>query len=72
MIDSEARRILDEIYKRVREILERCRGPLARISGELIRKETLERAELDALVAAKDQAAEESMVDKSMVGAGRG
>ena len=72
LIDSEARRILDEIYKRVREILERCRGPLARISGELIRKETLERAELDALVAAKDQAAEESMVDKSMVGAGRG
>jgi len=62
LIDSEAQRILDEIYKRVRDILERCRGPLARIANELIRKETLERGELDALVAEKDKVAEESMV----------
>ena len=62
LIDSEARRILDEIYKRVRGILEQCRGPLARIANELIRKETLERGELDALVAAEDQVAEASLL----------
>ncbi|MGA2716615.1 MAG: ATP-dependent zinc metalloprotease FtsH [Bryobacteraceae bacterium] len=61
LIDSEARRILDETYKRVRDILERCRGPLARIANELIRKETLERGELDALVAAEDKVPEESL-----------
>ncbi|HVY95055.1 MAG TPA: ATP-dependent zinc metalloprotease FtsH [Bryobacteraceae bacterium] len=50
-IDHEARRILDDIYARVMEILMKNRGPMERISRELIRKETLERAELDQLVA---------------------
>ncbi|HYL39033.1 MAG TPA: ATP-dependent zinc metalloprotease FtsH, partial [Bryobacteraceae bacterium] len=50
IIDSESRRILDEIYRRVTGILLEHREPLRRISEELIRKETLERAELDKLL----------------------
>jgi len=50
-IDDEARRIMDEIGKRVTEILSKRREPMERISQELIRKETLERAELDKLLA---------------------
>ena len=49
-IDEELRRIIDEIYGRVREILERKRGPMARISNALIKKETLDRDELDKLL----------------------
>jgi len=49
-IDSESRRILDETYRRVSDILVKNREPLVRISRELIRKETLERAELDKLL----------------------
>jgi len=49
-IDSESRRILDQIYQRVTGILLQRRDPLIRISQELIRKETLERAELDNLL----------------------
>jgi len=49
-IDSEARRIVDEIYQRVIGILLQRRDPLIRISDALIRKETLERAELDRLL----------------------
>lgn len=51
-IDDEARRIVDEIGKRVTGILSQRREPLERISRELIRKETLERAELDQLLEA--------------------
>ena len=46
-IDDESRRIVDDIRKRVTEILSTRRAPMERISRELIRKETLERAELD-------------------------
>jgi len=49
-IDDESRRIVDEIHKRVTEILLKRREPLERISRALIAKETLERAELDTLV----------------------
>jgi len=49
-IDEESRRIVDETHKRVTEILLKRRDALERISQELIRKETLERAELDQLV----------------------
>jgi ATP-dependent Zn protease len=49
-IDDEARRIVDEIGKRVTGILSQRREPMERISRELIRKETLERAELDQLL----------------------
>ncbi|MBZ5636747.1 MAG: ATP-dependent zinc metalloprotease FtsH [Acidobacteriia bacterium] len=53
-IDDESRRIVDEIRKRVTEILSKRREPMERISRELIRKETLERAELDRLLAAEE------------------
>jgi cell division protease FtsH len=50
-IDEECRRIVGEIHKRVTGILLGRREPLERISQELIRKETLDRAELDKLLA---------------------
>ncbi|HVW83212.1 MAG TPA: ATP-dependent zinc metalloprotease FtsH [Bryobacteraceae bacterium] len=53
-IDQELRRILDEIYGRDVDILRKNREPLARISRELIRKETLDRTELDRLLAVGD------------------
>jgi cell division protease FtsH len=53
-IDDESRRIVNEIHKRVREILLKRRAPMERISRELIRKETLERAELDRLLAVSE------------------
>jgi len=49
-IDNESRRILDEIYRRVNGILLRRREPLLRITQALIRKETLEREELNQLL----------------------
>ncbi len=54
-IDEESRRIVDGIHLRVTEILSRRRGPMERISRELIRKETLGRAELDALLAPREE-----------------
>jgi len=50
-IDDESRRIVDEIRTRVTEILSKRREPMERISRELIRKETLDRVELDKLLA---------------------
>ena len=49
-IDRESRRILDEIYDRVKGILLRRSGDMQRIAQALVRKETLERAELDELL----------------------
>lgn len=49
-IDEDVRRILDDTYRRVMEILPTNRGPMERISRELIRKETLDRGELDQLL----------------------
>jgi len=49
-IDAELTRILDENYARVMEILLKRREPMKRISRELIRKETLDRIELDTLL----------------------
>jgi cell division protease FtsH len=61
-IDGESRRIVDEMHKRVIDILLNRREPLERISRELIRKETLERAELDKLLAVAESSAPESPV----------
>ena len=55
-IDKESRRILDGIYGRVTEILRKRRSEMTRISEALIRKETLERAELDELLAKPEPA----------------
>jgi len=51
MIDAESRRMVDEIYGTVKQILEQRRAAMDRVSRELVRKETLERAELDRLIA---------------------
>ena len=58
-IDNESRRILDENYGRVMGILLKNREPLMRISRELMRKETLERAELDQLLSGPEVAGEQ-------------
>jgi len=54
MIDNESRRILDDNYGRVMSILLKNPEQLMRISRELMRKETLERAELDRLLMAPE------------------
>jgi cell division protease FtsH len=50
-IDDEVRRIGDEMYDRAKDILMRRRAELERIAQELIRKETLDRQQLEALLA---------------------
>jgi cell division protease FtsH len=50
LIDDEVRRIIDAAYGRVKKILRQRQEDLKRITAELIRKETLERTELEALV----------------------
>jgi len=66
-IDSESRRILDETYRRVTGILLEHREPLMRISQELMRKETLDRAELDRLLTAPEPRTTD---EKSPIGVG--
>ncbi|MGD8462511.1 MAG: ATP-dependent zinc metalloprotease FtsH [Anaerolineae bacterium] len=50
-IDREVRRIIDEGYKRAREILSTYRDKLEAIAQRLIEIETLDRTEFEALVA---------------------
>jgi cell division protease FtsH len=50
-IDSEVRSLIDRQYGRVRKIVDQCRHQLELVVNELIRKETLDRAELEALLA---------------------
>jgi cell division protease FtsH len=57
MIDMEARRIIDDIYRQVKMILTMRREELERIARELIRKETLDRGELDGLLAPSSEPA---------------
>jgi len=45
---------VDGLHKRVTEILMKRREPMEKVSRELIRKETLDRAELDKLLAVPD------------------
>ncbi len=61
-IDRESKRIVDDTYARVMGILLKNRDPLARISEALIRKETLEREELDRLLEARTNAEEQGAV----------
>jgi cell division protease FtsH len=49
-IDAEVRRVMDASYQRVRKILLERREEMDRVAEELIRKETLDRAELEALL----------------------
>jgi cell division protease FtsH len=50
-IDAEVRRLIDTAYAKVTRILKQRRHDLERIVGELVRKETLDRDELAALLA---------------------
>jgi cell division protease FtsH len=49
-IDEEVRRIADDLYSRAKTILARRQADLERIAQELIRKETLDRPQLEALL----------------------
>ena len=51
MIDEEVRRIIGELYTRTKGILTQREADLKRVAAELIRKETLYRADLDRLLA---------------------
>jgi cell division protease FtsH len=55
LIDEEARQIVDETYQRVKTILTHRRAELERIAQELMRKETLNRDELEQLLARSPQ-----------------
>jgi cell division protease FtsH len=50
MIDQEVRRIIAQLYTRAKGILTERAADLKRIAAELIRKETLYRADLDRLL----------------------
>jgi cell division protease FtsH len=51
-IDRETRRFVDEAHARVRTILLRRRKDLDTVARELVRRETLDRSQLDALLGA--------------------
>lgn len=53
IIDQEEQRIVTAIYARVKAILTRRRSDLEKLAAELIRKESLNRQELDLLLASK-------------------
>ncbi len=62
-IDEAVRSIADRLYEEVRSTLNSRRGDLDRIAVSLIQKETLEREELDKLLAPeRDSASEEQPV----------
>jgi cell division protease FtsH len=50
-IDEEVRRLVDQQHDRARRVLKKRRAALVRIARELLDKETLERNEIEALVA---------------------
>jgi cell division protease FtsH len=50
LIDDEARRLIEEIYRRVVALLRERRDDLETLAQELIRRETLDRPALDRLL----------------------
>jgi cell division protease FtsH len=57
VIDEEVRRIVDEAYARARTVLAARRADLARVAAALTARETLTRAELDAVLPAGEKRA---------------
>jgi len=57
MIDEEARRIIGEMYTRAKGIVTQRQADLERVAVELIRKETLDRSDLDRLLSPTQPAA---------------
>ncbi|HJT86975.1 MAG TPA: ATP-dependent zinc metalloprotease FtsH [Bryobacteraceae bacterium] len=62
-IDHEVRDMVERLYARVKGILEERRHPLEVVVSELMKKETLERAELEALVSSAER--EKEPVEKA-------
>jgi cell division protease FtsH len=56
-IDEEVRRLIDAIYSRVRQILTTRRADLDRMADALVKRETLTRDDLQALLASPVAAA---------------
>jgi cell division protease FtsH len=50
-IDEEARRIIDQIHRRVHSVLAQKHEELRSIAEGLMRKETLTRSEIDSVIA---------------------
>jgi cell division protease FtsH len=55
IIDSEVRGLMERQYDRARAVLRERRHQLDLVVSELIRKETLDRAELEALIASAEE-----------------
>ena len=53
LVDEEVKRIIDEAYRRAREILEGKRATLDALAAALLERETLEREEIVAVVAGR-------------------
>lgn len=60
-IDHEVRRIVDDLYNRVKEVLKHRRLELDRVVQRLIEKETLDEAELKTLLQAEETKAAEQV-----------
>jgi cell division protease FtsH len=56
-VDAEIRSVLDSQQSRAQEVLERRRHALERIAGALLERETIERSELEAILAEEGRAA---------------
>jgi cell division protease FtsH len=54
-IDDEIRRIVEIAHQQARDILTEHKGSLEKISQILVRRETIERPEFEALLAGKDE-----------------
>jgi cell division protease FtsH len=67
-IDEEVRRVVDEQHERARRVLRRRRAALVSISNELLSKETLEREEIDEIVAAAESLVEDDEGPRSAFG----
>jgi len=56
-VDAEIRSVLESQQSRAQEVLLRRRGTLERIAQALLERETIERSELEAMLAAEGRAA---------------
>jgi len=54
MVDTEVKRILDEAFRRAREILENNMETLHRMANYLLERETLDREEVELVAAGKN------------------
>jgi cell division protease FtsH len=53
LVDTELKRLLGEAYEHARDILTKHRDQLDRLAGALLERETLDREEVDLVVAGK-------------------